>query len=98
MQADNKLWKPWGNRRYRETVRVKAEFPEAFRRLAEMDPQNLGGQVPTLELFDLQSDPDELHNLAADPAHRQPLERLFAALKQWSADTQDTSTPLPLKP
>ena len=40
----------------------------------------------------------ELHNLAADPAHRQPLERLFAALKQWSADTQDTSTPLPLKP
>ena len=62
------------------------------------DPVNIGGQVPTLELFDLQSDPDELHNLAADPAHRQPLERLFAALKQWSADTQDTSTPLPLKP
>jgi N-sulfoglucosamine sulfohydrolase len=98
VQADNKLWKPWGNRSYRETVRVKAEFPEAFRRLAEMDPQNLGGQVPTLELFDLQSDPDELHNLAADPAHRQPLERLFGALRQWSADTQDTSTPLPLKP
>jgi N-sulfoglucosamine sulfohydrolase len=98
VQADNKLWKPWGNRSYRETVRVKAAFPEAFRRLAEMDPQNLGGQVPPMELFDLQSDPDELNNLAAEPAHREPLERLFDALRQWSADTQDTSTPLPLKP
>jgi len=33
---------------------------------------------PIEELFDLQSDPDEVHNVAADPAHRKTLEQLRA--------------------
>jgi len=64
VQADSKEWPKWGNRTYAETVRVKEKFPEAFRILAEMDPQSLGGKVPSLELYDLHSDPDELRNLA----------------------------------
>jgi arylsulfatase A-like enzyme len=36
----------------------------------------------TLQLFDLQSDPDELHDLATDPAHTEQLTRLEAQLKQ----------------
>ncbi len=32
------------------------------------------------QLFDLQNDPDEVHNLAADPNHAEPLKRLRALL------------------
>ena len=91
VQADSKEPKPWGNRSYNEIVRVKEQFPAPFRILAEMDPQSLGGKVPALELYDLQSDPDEMHNLAGEATHRRELERLLAALKKWGAETQDTS-------
>lgn len=98
VQGDNKFWKTWGNRSYDETVRVKAQFPEAFRILAEMDPQSLGGEVPALELYDHQNDPDELHNLARNPAYRADLQRLHATLAKWCADTQDKSFTLPPLP
>lgn len=98
INADLRDMKPWLNRIYRETVRVKAQFPEAFRILQEMDPQALGGKPPLIEFYDLQSDPDELHNLAVDPKQRPHLERLFAALKQWHADTQDSTMTLPSLP
>jgi N-sulfoglucosamine sulfohydrolase len=98
INADLRDMKPWINRIYGETVRVKAQFPEAFRILQEMDPHALGGKPPLIELYELQSDPDELHNLAADPAPRQHLERLYAALKQWHADTQDNTMILPSLP
>ena len=98
INADLRDMKPWINRIYGETVRVKAQFPEAFRILQEMDPHALGGKPPLIELYDLQSDPDELHNLAADPAQRPHLERLYAAMKQWHADTQDSTMILPPLP
>lgn len=98
INADLRDMKPWINRIYGETVRVKAQFPEAFRILQEMDPHALGGKPPPIELYDLQSDPDELHNLATDPAQRPHLERLYAALKQWHTDTQDSTMVLPPLP
>ena len=95
VQADSKDPKPWGNRSYDEIVRVKDKFPEAFRVLAEMDPQTLHGKVPELEIFDLQSDPDEMRNLSSDEKYRGEKDRLFSALKKWNIDTQDTSVKLP---
>lgn len=89
VQADSKEWPKWGNRTYAETVRVKDQFPEAYRILAGLDPQNLGGKVPTLELYDLQTDPDEQRNLAATPVHQAELGRLYAALRQWVEATAD---------
>jgi N-sulfoglucosamine sulfohydrolase len=97
VNADSIEPKPWGNRAYNETLRVKDQFPEAFRILAEMHPQALKGKVPALELYDLQSDPDEMHNLAADAAHRDQRDRLFAALLDWVRDTDDTSLRPPAK-
>ena len=96
--ADSWQFETWRNRSYRETIRVKEQFPEQCRILAEMDPAKLGGKPPAFELYDLQTDRDEMHNLANDPAHRAALERLFAALKKWSAETQDTTAPLPALP
>lgn len=89
VQADSKDWKAWGNRTYDETVKQKQKFPEPYRILAEMDPQNLGGKVQPLELYDLKTDPDEMHNLAADVKYEPELNRLYAALRQWAKDTQD---------
>lgn len=91
VNADSIEPKPWGNRAYHETLRVKDQFPEAYRILAEMHPQALKGRVPTLELYDLESDPDEMRNLANEPAHRDQRDRLYAALLQWVRETDDTS-------
>ena len=44
---------------------------------------------PEAELYDLQSDPFELLNLADDPAHRATLKRLRQQLDAWIADTHD---------
>ncbi len=89
VQADSKDWKPWGNRSYAETLRVKDQFPEAYRMLTELDPQSLDGQVPNLELYDLISDPDEIRNLTTDPAHRDDTDRLLLALRNWVQETAD---------
>ncbi len=94
VQADSKDWKPWGNRTYDEPVKFKDKFPEQYRILAEMNPQELGGKVPALELYDLKSDPDEMRNLAGAAKHRAELDRLIAALRKWNADTHDTSVSL----
>ncbi len=41
------------------------------------------------ELYDTQADPHEMHNLAADPAHRKTLERLRQAHLDWVLETRD---------
>lgn len=44
---------------------------------------------PQWELYDTQADPFEMSNLAADEAHAAELERLQAALEEWSERTGD---------
>ena len=44
---------------------------------------------PVEELFDVQADPHEVNNLAADPKHRRTLERMRAACLQWMRDIRD---------
>ena len=45
---------------------------------------------PAEELYDVIRDPDELRDLAADPAHRGDLDRLRDAVRRWMQDTFDT--------
>ena len=59
-------------------------------------------QVNHRQLFDLAEDPDELRNLATDPAHGQTLARLEALLEGWRAAMADAAPlavtdPLPLR-
>jgi N-sulfoglucosamine sulfohydrolase len=98
VQADSKDMKPWGNRCYAEIVRVKDQFPDPYRILAEMDPQGLGGKTPAVELYDLKNDPDEMTNLANKPEHKEDLTRLTNRLRQWSKETNDISMPWGVKP
>jgi len=44
---------------------------------------------PFEELYDLDSDPDEVHNLANSPAHRGVLERMRQALDEFILSTRD---------
>jgi uncharacterized sulfatase len=44
---------------------------------------------PDVEFYDLQNDPHEIHNLAADPRHRPLVQQFSARLDRWLADTKD---------
>jgi N-sulfoglucosamine sulfohydrolase len=47
---------------------------------------------PREELYDLEKDPHELHNVADDPAYADMLKDLRARLKEWRAKTKDPWT------
>lgn len=47
-------------------------------------------QVNVTQLFDLQADPDERRNLAADPSQADRIERLTAELARWQKSLGDT--------
>lgn len=52
--------------------------------------------MPAEELYDLQNDPHEIHNLAGSRKHRDILKRLRAALERWIEDSNDQGrTPEP---
>jgi len=44
---------------------------------------------PVEELYDLNSDPHEIHNLAADPNHQQVLDRMRTRHLKWIVETRD---------
>jgi N-sulfoglucosamine sulfohydrolase len=45
--------------------------------------------MPEEELYDLQTDPHEIKNLAHSPQHAEVLKRLRVALEKWISDTDD---------
>ena len=98
INADLRDMKPWINRVYGELLRRKTDFPEAYRMLQTMDPHALGGNPPLIELYDLQNDPGQLHNLANDTAAKPHLDRLMAAFRKWHAETRDEAMLLPDAP
>jgi uncharacterized sulfatase len=51
--------------------------------------QFMAGHKPAEELYDLQSDPHEVRNLAGSEQHRAILERMRAAHWKWMQDIQD---------
>lgn len=44
---------------------------------------------PPEELYDIETDPDQVNNLAYSPAHRQILDRMRGALRSWILRTRD---------
>ena len=44
---------------------------------------------PSEELYDLQTDPDEIHNLADSPEHRDVLKKMRTAQQKWASEIKD---------
>lgn len=80
MNAD--LWRRerWRNRTYDETIAVRATHPASFEILGQVDTRRLRGRAPDLELYDLETDPDEMLNRARDASLARERARLLAAL------------------
>ncbi|MEW4487009.1 sulfatase [Thalassoglobus sp. JC818] len=55
----------------------------------EGPPADLMQPFPEEMLFDLESDPEELKNLAANPEYKEPLLRMRAALETWIVESND---------
>jgi arylsulfatase A-like enzyme len=58
----------------------------------QLTPAQAALCAPTMaaeELYDLEADPCEIHNLAQAPAHQETLQRLRGALEQWIEQTKD---------
>ncbi|KAI0017874.1 alkaline-phosphatase-like protein [Xylariomycetidae sp. FL0641] len=90
--------------KYHRNVCWRLDFPFAtdlyaslsFEGIRNADPPMLGERKlkdyifrPPEELYDLGADPNEVRNLAADPAHRDTLLALRARLERWQDDTED---------
>ena len=58
--------------------------------LAPIPEQFFAPRKPVEELYEVGSDPHEINNLAADPAHTTTLARLREVHLQWVRDTRDT--------
>ena len=56
---------------------------------ATKEPGLIGGIKPLARLYDLQNDPDEVVNLAQDPAHAAQLDAMRFQLEDWIVDTDD---------
>ncbi len=75
---------PWFNGSYDAAVAARESDPEQYEKLREL----LDGRAPE-ELYDLESDPGQLANLADDPASTQKLKELRGAVAEWRRETGD---------
>ncbi|KAJ5094822.1 Alkaline phosphatase-like alpha/beta/alpha [Penicillium angulare] len=65
-------------------------------RNSESSPKMIGPRLlkdyffrPVEELYDIQADPDEVHNLAKDSEYSQVLEEMRAAMEKWQGRSED---------
>ncbi|MCA9178235.1 MAG: sulfatase [Planctomycetales bacterium] len=83
--------RPYMQPTYKDEWDVSKKFREMMAK-GEMNETQLiffGEQRVPEELYDLENDPHEIHNLAADPAHRAALEQHRALLAKWIQETGD---------
>jgi hypothetical protein len=74
-------------RRYKD--HMNAIGPEYGAALTPVQLQFMAPEKPAEELYDLDSDPYEVRNLAGSPEHQAVLVRMRQALETWQKDTGD---------
>ena len=83
--------RPFMQPSYKDPWPVSIRFREMMAN-NEMNETQLiffGPEKPSEELYDLENDPHEIHNLAEDPAFQKELEEHRTMLKDWIAETGD---------
>jgi N-sulfoglucosamine sulfohydrolase len=75
----------WRNPGYPAVVAAREQFPDKVRFLDDMTE----GRRPPEEFYDLEKDRWGTVNLADDPAHRETLETMRAAVQEWRDQTND---------
>lgn len=78
--------------RYKETQYPVLRLMRKLHELGRLTPEQARFMAPTRppeELYDLRSDPHELHNLADDPARSGVLNRMRSILDEWIVETGD---------
>lgn len=82
----------WQRSRYKEkqypVLTVLKQWHTAGR-LTPAQDRFFADSKPVEELYDLQTDPGELRNLAADPAHAAILQQMRQALARWQREVPD---------
>ena len=83
--------RPYMQPSYKDPWPVSIRFREMMKDGEMNDVQKIffGDSKPAEELYDLENDPHEIHNLAADPAHTAELARHRKLLADWIAATGD---------
>lgn len=86
-----KLDRPYMQPNYRDEWEVTQRMRQAYAdgELDEIQARFWEAERPAEELYDLQKDPDEIHNLAANPGFQTELERHRKILKSWITATDD---------
>ena len=76
---------------YKDNKEIMRQMRKLFAdgRLNRVQSLIMQSQRPPEELYDLQADPWELRNLAAEPEHRATLARLRDQLETWMETTED---------
>lgn len=78
---------------YREPLSMLKEMKQLYEE-GKLDSVQADWFMPTKpieELYDVLSDPDEIHNLAADPLYKDKLEELRRAFRRWADEVGDLS-------
>jgi uncharacterized sulfatase len=86
-------WKPYAQHlNYAEEMPTMQELRrlKAEGKLNKAQAPFMADRKPIEELYDLADDPHEINNLAADPAHRETLERLRKQHEAWTDHILDT--------
>lgn len=77
--------KPWYNRSYAATLVAQSSHPLQYQLLMDM----LNGKRPEWELYDLETDPAQLNNLAKEATYKTIRTQLEKELEKWRRETGD---------
>ena len=78
---------PYADQTNPNFILIRRLFAEG--RLNADQAKFMAATKPVEELYDLEADPWEFHNLAASPQHRQVLKKLRAVLEEWMEEPND---------
>ncbi|WP_018474112.1 sulfatase family protein [Echinicola pacifica] len=84
LPADLQEQKVWGNQSYTATEHAEELFPEQYAALRMLESGR-----PAEELYNMNTDPGQLNNLAQDKDYESKLEELRSAMKEWRKNSGD---------